>query len=62
MKYVEILEVMDFMDSEISEVIKDLPEVIKKASDEILASRRKNNFNRFFSAAGLSGGRLLQVL
>ena len=53
---------MDFMDSEISEVIKDLPEVIKKASAEILASRRKNNFNRFFSAAGLSGGRLLQVL
>ena len=61
-KYVEILEVMNYIDFEISEVIKDLPDVINKASVEIIASRRKSNFNDFGFAAGLSLGKLLQVL
>ena len=61
MKYVEVLEVMDLYDFEISEVIKGLPDVINKANGEILASRQKNNFNKFAAAAGLSIGKLLQV-
>ena len=53
---------MNYIDFEISEVIKNLPDVIKKASVEIIASRRKSNFNDFGFAAGLSLGKLLQVL
>ena len=53
---------MNYIDFEISEVIKDLPDVINKASVEIIASRRKSNFNDFGFAAGLSLGKLLQVL
>ena len=53
---------MNYIDFEISEVIKALRDVLNKASIEIIATRRKSNFNDFGFAAGLSLGKLLQVL
>lgn len=53
---------MSFIDTELSDIINNIPKVISKAKEDIFEARLTSNYRLWAAAGGIAIGKLIQVI